>query len=74
MQNDLQAIQEHGFNIETTATFSGINLRNVTEGNASAMNKQTVLIDDDSDDDSDDDEDDDDEDLRGDLIVKIFRQ
>ena len=30
----------HGFNIETTGTFSGINLRNVTEGNASARNKQ----------------------------------
>jgi len=30
----------HGFNIDTTGTFSGMTLRSVTEGNASARNKQ----------------------------------
>lgn len=30
----------HGFNIETTGTFSGMTLKSVTEGNANARNKQ----------------------------------
>jgi len=39
-QEQFHGKDTHGFNIETTGTFSGMTLRSVTEGNANARNKQ----------------------------------
>ena len=39
-QEQFHGKDTHGFNIETTGTFSGMTLRSVTEGNAGARNKQ----------------------------------